>query len=263
MYSLQKFYASRKKNNPLEGENDVSYSIKMDGAAISILYVNGELSRVLTRGNGIEGTDITSKFKGSKLVPQVLRHEGVLQISGEIAAPKHVPNARNYAAGALNLKDLEEFKTRSIEFFAYSMQPYFHTTYEEDMLLLKRLGFNTVRDTGLADVYPSDGLVYRVNSNKRFEELGFTSHFPKGAYALKEEGVSVDTKILSVEWGVGKSGKITPIAILEPVYIGDKLVSRATLNNPGFIEALDIQLGDTVAVSLGGEIIPTILHKVE
>jgi DNA ligase (NAD+) len=262
MYSLNKFYEGREMKNPLEGEKNISYSPKIDGAAISLLYIDGTLTRVLTRGDGVEGTDITDKFLATNLVPKQLHYSGVLQITGEIAAPKHVPNSRNYAAGALNLKDINEFRTRSISFFAYGMQPYAHDTYDADMALLSKLGFGTIKDPEIHNIYPCDGLVYRVNSNKRFQELGYTSKAPKGAYALKEVGECVETTILSVEWNTSKSGKVTPVAILDPVYIGDKLVSRATLNNPGFIESLGIQIGDTVGLILGGEVIPVVTHKI-
>lgn len=263
MYSLQKFYEDDGKNNPLSTESNVSYSVKLDGAAISILYVQGKLARVLTRGDGVEGTDVTEKFLGSNLIPQELHHDGVLQVTGEIAAPSHVPNARNYAAGSLNLKDVEEFRTRAVEFFAYGMQPFHNETYDEDMALLKRLGFNTVKDNDLDKVYPTDGIVFRVNSNKRFEELGYTSNHPRGAYARKERPAGAVTKLIDVVWQTGKSGKVTPVAILEPVILGDATVSRATLNNPGFIEMLGIQIGDMVHVIRAGEIIPCVTHRVE
>lgn len=263
MYSLQKFYEDEGKNNPLSSESDVTYSYKLDGAAISILYINGKLARVLTRGDGKEGTDITNKFVGSKLIPQEIRYAGVLQVTGEIAAPSHIPNARNYAAGALNLKDPTEFATRAVEFFAYGMQPCSSDTYEEDIKLLKKAGFNTIKDNDLDKIYPTDGIVFRVNSNKRFEELGYTSNHPRGAYARKDRPEGALTQILDVVWQVGKSGKVTPVAILEPVMLGDATVSRATLNNPGFIEELDIQIGDTVHIIRAGEIIPCITHKVE
>lgn len=263
MYSLQKFYEDEGKENPLANEEDVSYSPKLDGAAISLLYINGELSRALTRGDGIEGTDITDKFLGSKLVPQSLRHDGVLQITGEVAAPSHIPNSRNYAAGALNLKDKTEFATRAVEFFAYGIQPSFNETFEEDMDMLHRFGFNTIKEKGIEDVYPTDGIVYRINSNNRFAELGYTASHPRGAYARKQRSKGSTTRIKDVVWQVGKTGRVTPVAILEPVMLGDAQVSRATLNNPGFIEMLDIQIGDMVHVIRSGEIIPTITHKVE
>jgi DNA ligase (NAD+) len=262
MFSLQKFYVDEGKKNPLADENDLVISPKVDGAAISILYIEGKLTRVLTRGDGKEGTDITEKFISSKLIPQDIRCDGIVQVIGEIAAPSHVLNARNYAAGALTLKDKAEFATRAIEFFAYGVQPYLNTTYQEDMDTLKRMGFNTIKDIGIENVYPTDGIVFRVNSNDRFSELGYTSSHPKGAYARKERSAGVETKLLDVLWQVGKSGRVTPVAILEPVMLGDACVSRATLNNPGFIESLEIQIGDTVHVIRSGEIIPTITHRV-
>lgn len=263
MYSLQKFYEDEGKANPLEGERDVSVSPKLDGAAISVLYIDGQLARVLTRGDGTEGTDITAKFLGSKLIPQELHHEGVLQIVGEVCAPKHVPNARNYAAGALNLKSVEEFRTRAVEFFAYGMQPYYSDTYDQDMAFLERIGFNTVKGKELHNVYPTDGIVYRVNDNSRFDSMGYTSQHPRGAYARKERSEGAVTKLIDVVWQTGKSGKVTPVAILEPVLLGDATVSRATLNNPGFIEELGIQIGDDVHIIRAGEIIPCITHRVE
>ena len=99
--------------------------------------------------------------------------------------------------------------------------------------------------------------------NIEFEKLGYTAKHPKGAYALKDRAEHVETTLLGVEWNVGKSGRVTPIAILEPIYIGDALISRATLNNPGFIETLDLQIGCKVAVIRSGEIIPTVLFRID
>ena len=264
MFSLQKLYLNEGKKNPLEGYTDISTSIKLDGAAISLLYAGGHLVQAATRGDGVEGQDITDKIMSSNsLVPKTVKHLGIFQVTGEIVAPKHIQNARNYAAGSLNLKDVSEFNTRAISFFAYGVFPYFAETYDEDIKRLKQLGFNTIKEDNLDKVYPNDGLVFRVNSNKLFDELGFTSKHPRGAYALKERAAHVETKLLAVEWQVGKSGKVTPVAVLEPVMIGDALVSRATLNNPGFIEMLGLEIGDTVAVIRSGEIIPCIIHKVE
>lgn len=264
MWSLQKFYTGESKDAPLPEKIDTSVSIKLDGAAVSLLYVDGQLVRALTRGDGTEGQVITDKiFSSHSLVPHKISMSGIYQVVGEIVAPKHIENARNYASGSLNLKDVNEFKTRAIEFFAYGVFPYFTETYDQDMLKLKRLGFNTVKERELENIYPSDGLVFRCNNNKLFDEYGYTSKHPRGAYALKTRPEYVETKLLAVEWQVGKTGKITPIAILKPVMIDDAVVSRATLNNPGFIEALDLQIGDTVAVVRAGMIIPCILHKVE
>lgn len=263
LWSLQKHYEDEGVH-PLAGIRDISSSPKLDGAALCLLYVDGVLVRAATRGDGVEGQDVSDKFVGSNLVPQKVDGLGSLvQIVGEVCAPKHIENARNYAAGALNLKDVVEFRTRAVEFFAYGISPTQFDTYNDDMLWLKTQGFNTIKDPEIHNIYPCDGIVYRVNNNKAFLEMGYTAKFPRGAYALKERQEAVETEILAVEWQVGKTGKVTPVAILKPVLIGDATVSRATLNNPGFIESLGIEIGDTVAIIRSGEVIPKILHKVE
>lgn len=262
MFSLQKYYEDEGVK-PLEGIKDLSYSIKLDGAAVSLLYIDGNLVRGLTRGDGTEGQLITDKLLATKLVPHQIPFKGVLQVTGEIVAPSTVENSRNYAAGSLNLKDVNEFRTRALSFFAYGVQPYLKPTFDQDMTELQNYGFGVIKESDLDKIFPSDGIVFRVNNNKQFYEMGYTAKHPKGAFAKKERAAHVETKLLDVEWQVGKSGKVTPVAILEPVYIGDALVSRATLNNPGFIEALDLRIGDTVAVIRSGEIIPCILHKVD
>lgn len=262
MYSLQKHYADEGEH-PLKGYSNITITPKIDGAAIDVLYIDGELVRVLTRGDGIEGRNVTDRFLATKLIPHHIEGSGVIQVTGEIAAPKTVENARNYAAGALNLGSVEEFKTRALEFFAYGVQPYQTATFDGDMAVLREWGFSTVQDPHLDQIYPTDGVVFRLNDNQTFEELGYTSKHPRGAYALKERSEVVETTLLSVEWQVGKSGKVTPVAILEPVLVGDATISRATLNNPGFIRALDLQVGDRVAIRRSGEVIPQIVHKIE
>ena len=262
MYSLDKYYEDEGVA-PLQ-EHKTTCTPKLDGAAISLLYIDGNLVRALTRGDGIEGTDITDKmYARGDLVPLRVERLDIHQVIGEIVAPKNIPNARNYAAGALNLKDLEEFKLRAISFFAYGVYPTVCETFSQSMSELDYAGFQTVYANDIHNIYPCDGLVFRINDNRIFDSLGFTSKHPRGAYAKKERTAAVETTILAVEWQVGKSGKVTPVAILEPIMIGDALVSRATLNNPGFIEMLDLQIGDRVGVIRAGEIIPCITHKVD
>jgi len=261
LYSLQKFYDDEDKASPLEGITGLSYTHKLDGAAISVLYVDGKLSRVLTRGDGIEGVDITEKFLGGSVLPNTISNTEIFQVSGEIVAPSHIENARNYASGSLNLKDVEEFKTRAISFFAHDCYPYVTDGYDKELLELKALGFNTVKDNNLELIYPTDGMVYRVNNHEVATEMGHTSKHPRFAYALKTRQDCVETQILSVEWNTGRTGRITPVAILEPITIDEKTISRATLNNPGFIEMLGLRIGDTVGVRLAGQIIPEIVYK--
>lgn len=262
LYSLQKFYEGEGKQ-PLE-EYDCINSLKLDGAAISLLYLDGKLSQVLTRGDGIEGRDITDRFiaRGS-LVPLSIDTLGILQITGEIVAPKTIENSRNYAAGALNLKDSSEFCNRDISFYAYGIFPYKNKTYLEDIQYLETLGFSTILCADLDTMYECDGVVYRINDNDTFTSLGYTSKFPRGAYALKVRKEAVETELLGVEWSTGKSGKVTPVAILKPVYIGDALITRATLNNPKYIEMLDLQIGCTVQVIRSGDVIPKVLGRVD
>lgn len=259
MYSLQKHYEGEGKPPQLDGL--VSISPKIDGAAVSLLYIDGKLVRALTRGDGIEGTVITDKFLSTKLVPQEIAISGIVQITGEVAAPKHIENARNYAAGSLNLKDTDEFRTRAVTFFAYNMQPSNTGSFEGDMNVLAINGFNTVKDPEIHNIYDCDGVVYRLDNVDDFERAGYTAKHPKGAYALKERKEAVETTLVDVIWQTGKSGKVTPVAILEPVNIGDAIVSRATLNNIAYIRALDIRIGDTVGVIRAGEIIPQVVYK--
>jgi DNA ligase (NAD+) len=263
MYSLQKHYADEGVS-PLQEHKNLVATPKLDGAAVSLLYVDGQLTQVLTRGDGVEGTDITNKFLATRsLVPHQVERRDVFQVVGEIVASKEIPNARNYAAGALNLKDPEEFKTRAVSFFAYGVYPSEAQTFTRDMQLLESLGFDSIFANDLHNIYPCDGVVFRVDNNDVFNSLGYTSKHPRGAYALKERQEAVETTLVSVEWQVSRQGKVVPVAILTPVMLEEKLVSRATLNNPGFIEALDLQIGDTVGVRLAGMIIPEITHKID
>jgi len=262
LYSLQKFYEDE-GTNPLEGYKNIDYTPKVDGAALSLLYIEGQLSQVLTRGDGIEGRICTDKFLATNLVPHTIELTGIVQVTGELCAPLHIENSRNYASGSLGLKDIEEFKTRAVSFFAYGVYPYQAALYNEDMKVLERNGFETVYAKGITDVFPTDGIVFRLNNNAEFEALGYTSKHPRGAYARKVRAAHVETTLLDVVWQTGKSGKVTPVAILEPVMIGDAMVSRATLNNGAYIEALQLYIGCRVAIVRAGEIIPQVLFRVE
>lgn len=262
LYSQQKYYEDEGKR-PLEGYSTVP-SLKLDGACISLLYIDGNLVQALTRGDGVVGQNITDRIISRKdLVPIKINTVGVVQVSGEIVAPKTVENSRNYAAGALNLKDSSEFNTRALSFFAHAIYPYQFPTYREDMINLETLGFNTVCSPELDLIYECDGIVHRINDNKVFDELGYTAKAPRGSYALKIRKEAVETTLLGVEWSVGRSGRVSPIGLLDPVYIGDKLISRCTLNNPGYIETLDLYIGCTVAIIMGGEVIPKLLYRVD
>ena len=261
MYSLQKLYEGEKDPHKVY-KQWAEVTPKLDGAAVSLLYVDGCLNMALTRGDGKKGLDITDKVR--HLVPNTIFSTQAKQITGEIVAPKEIPNARNYAAGALNLKNIDEFKERvgNMEFIAYSVQPSICPTWKEDMEMLQQMAFDTAVCKFL-DKFPQDGEVWRVNNNQEFEKLGYTSHHPRGAFALKEKKEGVVTKLLDVKWQVGKSGAVSPVAILEPCIIGEATVSRATLHNMAIIESLDLEIGCMVEVIRAGEIIPQIVARVD
>lgn len=256
MYSLQKCFDI--KEAPLE-LNSCVITPKLDGAAVSILYVNGELALALTRGDGNIGRDITDKI--ATLVPTSINILGTVQITGEVVCPSRVPNARNVAAGSLNLKDFDEFHARPLTFVAYDIQGADYGTWTSAMNVLSQQGFSVVT-TFDASEYPTDGLVYRIDSYATFQHMGYTAHHPRGAFALKEQKAGVVTKLLDVEWQVGKSGVVSPVAILEPVLVGDATVSRATLHNIEYIQNLNLEIGCMVEIIRSGEIIPRILRRV-
>ena len=262
MYSLQKFFDI--EETPVSA-NDKGYvgTPKLDGAAVSLVYIKGELQLALTRGDGIHGKDITDKMQ-HKVPLQIsgMPAEGVVQITGELVAPKTIPNARNYAAGALNLKDPNEFLERNVNFIAYDMQPSHLLQWTGTMSYLLMAGFGTVYNVQ-DDIYPTDGMVYRMNDYKDFDKQGYTSHHPRGAFALKEKKNGVITTLIDVKWQVGKSGVVSPVGILEPVTIGDAIVERATLHNIDYINSLNLEIGCKVEVIRSGEIIPRILRRVD
>lgn len=263
MFSLQKFYNGEGKNPLAEYSGFKFESPKLDGAAISIFYIEGQLTQVLTRGDGIEGRDITDKFLfgSNSIIPKTISLPGMVQVTGEITALAEVENARNYASGALSLLDATEFNSRDLYFTAYGLYPE-TLTYERDLEVLRLEWFKTVADEDWCAKFQTDGIVVRINDNKLFEQLGYTAKHPRGAYALKVRKFGAITTLLDVQWQVGKSGKVTPVAILEPCIIDDAKISRATLNNQAFIEALDLEIGCRVEVQKAGDIIPTIVRRV-
>jgi len=261
MYSLQKLY----QGDPMPG-GIYFITPKLDGASLSLRYVNGWLESIVTRGDGEYGEDVTHLFTAANCdrvgIPYNTEHNITGQITGELVAKKDITNARNYAAGALNLKDSEQFSNREVKFFAYDMQETQFGTYLATLCYMRDIGFKTVYTSKDVDEYPQDGMVHRLDLHHAYKEAGFTSKHPRGAFALKERSEGVKTILLRVDWQTGKSGKVTPVAILDEVDIGGAKVSRATLNNPGFIEALDLHIGDCILVERAGGIIPRIIRKV-
>lgn len=257
MYSLQKCF------NINEAPLDLIECIrtpKLDGAAVSLLYVNGELELALTRGDGIQGRDITNKML--YLAPNHIDHKGMVQITGEVVAPNTIANSRNFASGSLGLNDLEEFKTRPLVFVAYDATPHLNTRYPCALEKLHQWNFNVVTRFKCDD-YPTDGAVFRLKSNVKFDAMGYTSNHPRGAFALKTVKVGEFTQLKDVVWQLGKSGVVSPVAILDPVEIDGANISRATLHNIEYIRELDLEIGCYVEVIRSGDIIPRIVRRVE
>ena len=264
MFSLQKVFSNEvSTKDPFNSYKDtVIVSPKLDGAAVSLLYVGGKLHRALTRGDGKKGLDITRQME--TMVPTELRGACLgtyFQVTGEVVAPKTIKNARNYAAGALNLKDINEFKERDLHFIAYGITPTQEPRWSCDLRKLSKYGFDTVMDSDWTQ-YPDDGVVFRINDNTEFESRGYTSHHPRGAYALKQIQKGVTTTLLDVVWNVGKSGVVAPVAILEPIDIDGATVSKATLHNAKYIDDMGLEIGCKVEVIRSGEIIPRIVRRV-
>jgi len=259
LFSLQKVIQGV-DSPPDWGNDDFVTTAKLDGAAISILYGGGEFQKALTRGDGIEGLDITHLIR--TLVPNKINYDEVIQISGEVVAPKEIPNARNYAAGALNLKDSKEFETRELNFVVHGVSPYITDNYVSDMRFISNLGFDTAIDSDYSQ-FPHDGSVFRVAQNDRFDAYGYTSHHPRGAFALKKQETGVVTVLQDVTWQVGKSGAVSPVAHFEPIDIEGATVSKATLHNKSIIEALNLEIGCKIEVIRAGKIIPQVLRRID
>lgn len=279
MYSLRKYYPGRGDVPP---EGDYISSPKLDGSAVEHLYVNGVYVSSTTRGDGKLGKDCTLNLK--QLVPGNLNGiirgflPPVMQVRGEVVVtePEGLENLRNYSSGKVNTKDPEEF-AKAIEeggliFVAYGINTKqgegYGDTYTSDMKLLSMLGFNTVLDDAIKDltdegIIRTDGVVYRVDNNKQYEDMGFTDKFPRGAFATKVDDEGEITTLLDVIWQVGKSGKVTPVGIFEPVVIDDAVITKATLNNPGFIESMELEIGCQIRVIRAGAVIPKIVEKVD
>ena len=258
MYSLKKYYLGK---DTIPDTTGYIRTPKLDGCACSLLYVNGELSLALTRGDGIMGNVITDKM--CSVAPTIIKTDmPILFVTGEVINTVPVENGRNLVAGALNCVDdfVKRHDALGLIFVAYSADV--DMDYDQTMGWLSNLGFLTVVDDNLPDL-KTDGWVYRIRSGKKFKELGYTDKFPRGAFALKEIQEGVVTTLLNVEWQTGGSGKITPVAILEPVDIDGAIVSRATLNNIAYIEALGLEIGCQVRVIRSGEIIPKIVERVD
>ncbi|MBS4536994.1 NAD-dependent DNA ligase LigA [Clostridium sp. D2Q-11] len=270
---------------------------KFDGLTINLTYNNGELVQGATRGNGEIGEAILPQIKTIKSIPLLIPHKGRMEIQGEGLMPLSVleeynkkaeeplKNARNAAAGALrNLNPKVTAKRNLIGYFyniGYMEGISFDTHLEMlDFLKENRLPVNNYIKTfdNIEDMIAeiervdeerhtldvlTDGLVIKINDMKTREVLGYTQKFPRWAIAYKFKAEEVTTELMSVNWNVGRTGKVTPSAILEPVDIGGVTVGRATLNNWDDIKRKNVALGCRVWLRRSNDVIPEIMGIVE
>jgi len=272
---------------------------KVDGLSASLIYENHKLVRALTRGDGLQGEDITTNIIHVDNVKKSLPIEfpEKLEIRGEVFMPKIAfiklneerkannqqifSTARNAASGSIRQLDPEITKQRKLRFFGYtiiSKEKYFGETLLEtrNILLNNNFALNTpsalcssveemiaffnyINDIRDELEYEIDGIVYKLNSYEQQKKIGFTSRFPKWALAHKFPAEEVTTKIVDVKFQVGRTGTITPVAILEEVLVGGVKISRATLHNQDEIKRLNINIGDIVKVQRAGDVIPKII----
>ena len=306
MLSLSNTYA---ENELIEFDNrirkalneDFQYvcELKFDGAAISVFYENHSFQYALTRGDGIQGDDVSSNVKTIKSIPLKIKGDGFpanFEIRGEIflsrdnfnklneerreAGEPEFANPRNSAAGTLKILDPKIVARRKLDCFMYYLisDHLPSDSHYENLMSCKRQGFkisdhirkcNNIKEVIEYLTYweterkklpfDTDGVVIKVDSVRQQKILGFTAKSPRWAVAYKFKTERARTKLLSVDYQVGRTGSITPVANLEPVYLGGTTVKRATLHNADQIEILDLHLGDWVYIEKGGEIIPKIV----
>ncbi|MDD5151075.1 MAG: NAD-dependent DNA ligase LigA, partial [Flavobacterium sp.] len=282
------------------GDVDLQYTceLKYDGASISITYENGKLIRAVTRGDGVQGDNVTNNIKTIKSIPLKLKGNfpDKFDVRGEIILPfvgfekmnqelieigeTPYSNPRNTASGSLKLQDSAEVAKRPLDCLLYfiigNKLPF--NSQIEGLETARNWGFKVPKESKLAhslekvfefidywDIhrhnlpYETDGVVIKVNNFQQQEELGFTAKSPRWAIAYKFKSEQVSTKLNSISYQVGRTGAITPVANLEPVQLAGTIVKRASLHNADQIKKLDIRIGDTVFVEKGGEIIPKII----
>ena len=276
---------------------------KIDGVAVSLTYEQGKFVRAVSRGNGTEGDDITSNVRPIAGLPNTIENApDLLEVRGEIymrheeferinaireaEGQQLYANPRNLAAGTIKLLDPAEASARKLDMVLYGVgacEPArFFSHQAEIQKKLKRWGFSVLEKIWLTDgieqawlsikeldslrqnfTYPTDGAVVKLDDFRLQDEAGFTSKSPRWAIAYKFEAERAETLLKEISLQIGRTGAVTPVAILEPVQLAGTTVSRATLHNEDEIRRKDIRPGDTVLVQKAGEIIPQVLSVIE
>ena len=236
---------------------------KIDGTNLTLIYKRGKLHLALSRGNGETGDDITHLAEKIENIPlKIHRGEAQIVVNGECVTNNDVDNFRNYVSGALGLKDPRDFTKRNIQFIAHDLLNVTFN-YTTKMEVAKNMGFLTVMEDKALE-YPSDGVVYRCDSWRQCEELGYTSKYPRFAVALKTREVVTATTILKdVLWTIGRTGVASPTAVVDPVILDDATISRVTLHNLEQIETHHLGLGDKIEIERAGGVIPKFLRVIK
>lgn len=279
---------------------DYCCELKIDGLSVSLRYENGEFVRGATRGDGTVGENITENLKTVRSVPLKLKDAISIEVRGECFMPKKsfvqlnqareaegkdiFANPRNAAAGSLRQLDSKITAKRNLDTFLYTVAdfgPMKATTQYDALEELEQIGFHTNHEKRLCHsidevwsfieeyhekrmdlTYEIDGIVIKVNDFSLQDQLGFTVKAPRWATAYKFPPEEVETKIEEIEWTVGRTGVVTPTAIMTPVRVAGTTVSRASLHNGDYIKLKDIRLNDIVRIYKAGDIIPEVAQVV-
>ncbi len=296
--SIDEVKAFLNRVTKLSGKNpEYTVEFKYDGLTICLTYENGKFIRATTRGNGTVGEDVTAQVLTIKTFPLTIEYKGVCEIQGEAViklstlkkynetALEPLKNARNAVAGAIRNLDPKETEKRKPEILFYNVN-YLSDgefkTQTEHFEFLKKNGFKVYDFLELASSvdeiekilkiieekrksidYLTDGAVIKVNDIALRETLGFTEKFPRWALAYKFEAEEVTTTVIDVLWQVGRTGKLTPLGIVEPVELGGATVKKATLNNYGDIIRKNVKIGSRVLIRRSNDVIPEILGSTE
>jgi DNA ligase (NAD+) len=272
--------------------------LKFDGVSISLTYENGVLTKAVTRGDGVRGDDVTTNIKTIRSIPLKINQKNIpasFEVRGEVFLPRTVfeqlnkerddigeeryANARNTASGTVKMQDSGEVAKRKLDCYVYYLlgENLGVKTHDEAIKKLEQWKFNvsptykkcaTIKDVltyinhwekkRLELPLETDGVVIKVNSIEQQQTLGFTAKSPRWAISFKYKSESLSTRLNDVTYQVGRTGAITPVAELEPVFLAGTTVKRASLHNADIIAKLDLHIGDYVFVEKGGEIIPKV-----
>ena len=268
--------------------------LKIDGLSVSLLYRNGELVRAATRGDGVVGEDITHNAKTIKDIPLKIKQPIDIEVRGEIYMSKasfkklnengaNFANPRNAAAGSVRQLDSKVAASRNLSNFIYHLpdpEDYNIHTHYDALNFMKELGFtvspNNRKVNNIDELmdyinywtkerpnlpYEIDGIVIKVNDLDDQKKLGYTARCPKWAIAYKFPAEEVLTKVRDIIFTVGRTGQVTPSAILEPVRVMGSLISKATLHNEDYVVSKDIRVGDTVSIKKAGDVIPEVVRS--